>query len=65
MASRLQVVLRTVYLYMRLRGELSLEDVDAQRRAMYKALLAPVLSALGAEGKWRRIRLRSNCSFWS
>ena len=25
-------VLRTVYLYMRLRGELSLEDVDAQRR---------------------------------
>ncbi len=44
-------VLRTVYLYMRLRGELSLEDVDAQRRAMYEALLAPVLSALGAEGR--------------
>ncbi|NQU49716.1 MAG: TetR/AcrR family transcriptional regulator [Planctomycetes bacterium] len=44
-------VLRTVYLYMRLRGELSLEDVDAKRRAMYKALLAPVLSALKADGK--------------
>jgi len=44
-------VLRTVYLYMRLRGELSLEDVDAQRRQMYEALLSPVLSALAAEGK--------------
>jgi len=44
-------VLRTVFLYMRLRGELSLEDVDAQRRAMYQALLAPVFSALAAEGR--------------
>lgn len=44
-------VLRTVYLYMRLRGELSLEDVDAQRREMYLELLAPVISALGAEGR--------------
>ncbi len=44
-------MLRTVYLYMRLRGELSLEDVDAKRRAMYKALGAPVLSALKADGK--------------
>ena len=43
-------VLRTVYLYMRLRGELSLEDVDAQRQAMYEALLTPVFRALVAEG---------------
>ncbi len=43
-------VLRTVYLYMRLRGELSLEDVDDERREMYSGLLEPVHSALEAEG---------------
>ena len=42
-------VLRTLYLQMRLQGELSLEDTDAQRREMYQALLVPVLSALAAE----------------
>lgn len=44
-------VLRTLYLQMRLQGELSLENVDDQRREMYQALLAPVLEALAAEGR--------------
>ena len=44
-------ILRTLYLQMRLQGELSLENVDDQRREMYQALLAPVLEALAAEGR--------------
>ena len=43
-------VLRTLYLQMRVQGELGVEDVDAQRRETYQALLAPVVTALQAEG---------------
>lgn len=43
-------VLRTLYLQMRVQGELSAEDVDIQRRETYQALLAPIIAALQAEG---------------
>ena len=42
-------ILRTVYLYMRLHGELSLEDIDEKRRSSYQHILAPVLAALAGE----------------
>ncbi len=42
-------ILRTVYLYMRLHGELSLEDVDEARQSAYLRMLEPVFSALANE----------------
>ena len=42
-------VLRTVYLYMRLHGELSLDDVDEKRQSLYMGMLKPVLGALASE----------------
>ena len=44
-------ILRTVYLYMRLHGELSLEDVDEKRQSLYSDMLQPVLAALAAENR--------------
>ena len=44
-------ILRTVYLYMRLRGELSLEDVDERRQFEYVDMLAPIISASLSEGQ--------------
>ncbi len=44
-------ILRTLYLYMRLRGELSLEDIDERRQAKYVEMLGPVISALIEEGE--------------
>ena len=44
-------ILRTVYLYMRLHGELSIEDVDEKRRSLYLHILKPVLAALASEKK--------------
>ncbi len=42
-------ILRTVYLYMRLHGELSLEDVDEKRQSLYGDMLQPMLAALATE----------------
>ena len=42
-------ILRTVYLYMRLHGELSLEDIDEKRKSSYLHILEPVLAALVSE----------------
>ncbi len=42
-------ILRTVYLYMRLHGELSLEDIDEKRQSLYQHMLGPVLAALASE----------------
>lgn len=42
-------ILRTVYLYMRLHGELSLEDVDDKRKSLYQNILEPVRAALARE----------------
>jgi len=42
-------ILRTVYLYMRLHGELSLEDIDEKRQSLYQHMLEPVLAALASE----------------
>lgn len=42
-------ILRTVYLYMRLHGELSLEDIDEKRQSLYQHILEPVLAALESE----------------
>jgi len=42
-------ILRTVYLYMRLHGELSVEDVDQKRQSVYGQMLEPVFSALTIE----------------
>ena len=42
-------ILRTVYLYMRLHGELSLEDIDEKRKSLYRQMLRPVLAALARE----------------
>jgi len=44
-------ILRTVYLYMRLRGELSLEDIDERRQLGYVEMLNPIFSALVSEGQ--------------
>jgi AcrR family transcriptional regulator len=38
-------ILRTIYLYMRLNGELSLEDIDQQRQSLYIDMMGPVLAA--------------------
>ena len=43
-------ILRTLYLYMRLHGELSLEDIDAQRQGDYVTLLQPILEASAQTG---------------
>ena len=45
-----QHILRTVYLYMRLNGELSLENIDQQRQNLYVEMMGPVLTATSAEG---------------
>jgi len=42
-------ILRTVYLYMRLHGELSIEDIDDKRQSLYLEMLEPVLAALASE----------------
>ena len=42
-------ILRTVYLYMRLHGELSLKDVDEKRQSLYTQMLEPVLAALASD----------------
>jgi AcrR family transcriptional regulator len=42
-------ILRTVYLYMRLHGELSLQDIDEKRQSLYQRMLEPVLAALVTE----------------
>jgi AcrR family transcriptional regulator len=42
-------ILRTVYLYMRLHGELSLEDIDEKRQSLYQHILEPVFVALAVE----------------
>jgi len=42
-------ILRTVYLYMRLHGELSIEDIDEKRQSLYVHMLEPVLAALASE----------------
>ena len=42
-------ILRTVYLYMRLHGELSLENVDEKRQSLYSHMLQSVLAALATE----------------
>lgn len=42
-------ILRTVYLYMRLHGELSLENIDEKRQSQYVQMLEPVLGALASE----------------
>ena len=42
-------ILRTVYLYMRLHGELSVENIDPKRQSLYGRMLEPVLSALASE----------------
>ena len=42
-------ILRTVYLYMRLHGELSVEDIDQKRQSLYAHMLEPVISALATE----------------
>lgn len=44
-------ILRTVYLYMRLRGELSLEDIDAQRQSDYVEIMGPIFVALEQESR--------------
>jgi hypothetical protein len=44
-------ILRTVYLYMRLRGELSLEDIDERRQLEYVEMLHPIISASISEGQ--------------
>ncbi len=44
-------ILRTVYLYMRLRGELSLEDIDERRQNEYVEMLGPIISAAVSEGQ--------------
>ena len=41
-------ILRTVYLYMRLHGELSLEDIDEKRQSLYEHMLQPVLADLAS-----------------
>ena len=43
-------ILRTVYLYMRLRGELSVEDIDERRQLAYGEILEPIVSASVSEG---------------
>lgn len=42
-------ILRTVYLYMRLHGELSLKDIDEKRQSLYQQMLEPLLAALASE----------------
>jgi AcrR family transcriptional regulator len=42
-------ILRTVYLYMRLHGELSLEDIDEKRQSLYGEMLTPIFVALAME----------------
>lgn len=42
-------ILRTVYLYMRLHGELSIENIDEKRKSLYVHMLEPVLAALASE----------------
>jgi len=42
-------ILRTVYLYMRLHGELSVENIDQKRQSLYQRMLEPVLAALASE----------------
>lgn len=42
-------ILRTVYLYMRLHGELSVENIDQKRQSLYQRILEPVLAALASE----------------
>lgn len=44
-------ILRTVYLYMRLRGELSLEDIDERRQNEYAEMLSPIIAASMSEGQ--------------
>jgi AcrR family transcriptional regulator len=44
-------ILRTVYLYMRLHGELSIENIDEKRQSLYVRMLEPVLAALAIEGR--------------
>ena len=44
-------ILRTVYLYMRLHGELSLEDIDRKRQSLYGHMLQPVIAALATENR--------------
>ena len=44
-------ILRTLYLYMRLRGELSVEDIDARRQQTYVEMLQPVIASLSSEGR--------------
>ncbi len=43
-------IMRTIYLYMRLHGELSLENVDARRQLEYQRILQPVIDAALSEG---------------
>ena len=43
-------IMRTIYLYMRLHGELSLENIDARRQLEYRHMLAPVIEAAVREG---------------
>jgi AcrR family transcriptional regulator len=42
-------ILRTVYLYMRLHGELSVENIDQKRQSVYQRMLEPVLAAFASE----------------
>ena len=42
-------ILRTVYLYMRLHGELSVENIDQKRQSLYAHMLEPVFAALASE----------------
>jgi AcrR family transcriptional regulator len=42
-------ILRTVYLYMRLHGELSVENIDQKRQSLYVQMLQPVLEASASE----------------
>ncbi len=42
-------ILRTVYLYTRLRGELSLEDIDERRQRHYSEMIEPIISAVATD----------------
>jgi AcrR family transcriptional regulator len=42
-------ILRTVYLYMRLHGELSLTDIDEKRQSSYQHMLEPLFEALASK----------------
>ena len=44
-------ILRTVYLYMRLHGELSIENIDQKRQSLYLHMLEPVFAALASEAR--------------